>query len=196
MSATMVGWRQKKKKKKILAEMKCPKDVPQKTNFGPKYKLFKISYLEFFLWKYYFGHTQFLYSSTRSSGHDQSFFLFQIFEQKVSKPTKISEKDHSFYNKVLLKNTYSFYEPQLTWHWKRYVPATQPKTSLTLQIFQQTCFSFVPEKHFHCTISWKANVCIFVYISVRKCLFQRRSKILSGGEWGWGGVWVGVVVVM
>ena len=34
--------------------------------------------------------------------------------------------------------------------------------------------------------SWstlKGNVCIFLYISVRKFLFQRRSKILSGGRW-------------
>ena len=38
-------------------------------------------------------------------------------------------------------------------------------------------------------LSWstlKANVCIFLYISLRKILFQRCSKILSGdmGDWG------------
>ena len=35
-------------------------------------------------------------------------------------------------------------------------------------------------------LSWstlKANVCIFLYISLRKCLSQRRSKILSDGGW-------------
>ena len=35
-------------------------------------------------------------------------------------------------------------------------------------------------------LSWstlKPNVCIFLYISLRKCLFQRRSKILSDGGW-------------
>ena len=40
------------------------------------------------------------------------------------------------------------------------------------------------KKHLHCTISWrtlKANICIFLYIYVRKVLFQRRSKIISGG---------------
>ena len=47
------------------------------------------------------------------------------------------------------------------------------------------------KKHLHCTFldpqglySWntlKANVCIFLYISLRKVLFQRRSKIWSGG---------------
>ena len=37
--------------------------------------------------------------------------------------------------------------------------------------------------------SWrtlKANVCVFLYISVRKFLFQRRSKVLSDGD---GKVW-------
>ena len=36
---------------------------------------------------------------------------------------------------------------------------------------------------------FKANVCIFLYISVRMSLFQRHSKILSsggGGGLGWG----------
>ena len=40
--------------------------------------------------------------------------------------------------------------------------------------------------------SWsalKANICIFLYISVRKVLFQRRSKILYGGG-GLGGGWI------
>ena len=37
-------------------------------------------------------------------------------------------------------------------------------------------------------LSWstlKANVCIFLYTSLRKFLFQRLSKILSGGMGGW-----------
>ena len=43
----------------------------------------------------------------------RNFFIFlqtfqwtsEIFYQKVLKPTKTSKKDHSFYNKVLLKKT-------------------------------------------------------------------------------------------
>ena len=37
-------------------------------------------------------------------------------------------------------------------------------------------------------LSWstlKANICIFLHISLRKFLFQRLSKILSGGMGGW-----------
>ena len=43
----------------------------------------KISYLEFFFWKYYFGHTKFLYLSRRSSGYHQIFFNF-IFSSRKS----------------------------------------------------------------------------------------------------------------
>ena len=65
ISAIMAGRRQKIKKKQWL---KRPKAVPHNAKFGPKYELFKNSYLEFFFWKYYFGHTAFLYLSKRSSG--------------------------------------------------------------------------------------------------------------------------------
>ena len=84
------------------------------------------------------------------------FSYFRFSSRKSQSQQKLVKKDHTFYNKVLLKNTHSFYETQLTWHWKRYVPATQPKTFLTLQIFQQTCFRLVSKKkkHLHCTISW------------------------------------------
>ena len=95
------------------------------------------------------------------------------------KAKKISKKDHSVYNRVSLKKSHSLYEPQFTEHRKKYTLATQAKTLLTLQIFQQTCFWLVSEKKY-CTATfldaqklnsrsaWKANVFVFLYISVRK----------------------------
>ena len=53
--------------------------------------------------KYYFEYT---------SGHDQNFFIISYFLAESLKPTKASEKDHSFYDTVSLKNPSSFYEPQ------------------------------------------------------------------------------------
>ena len=49
-------------------------------------------------------------------------------------------KDHSFYSTVSLKKPHSFYKPQPTQRYKKYTPATQPKTLLNLQIFKQICF--------------------------------------------------------
>ena len=70
------------------------------------------------------------------------------FSGRVSKPTKTSNKDYPFYNTVSLKKHQSFYKPQLTQHYRKYTPATQPKTLLTLQIFQQICCWLVSDKTF------------------------------------------------
>ena len=80
--------------------------------------------------------------------------------------------------------------------------AKTPKTFFSLQIFRQTCFCLVSENTFaemvqyhfltpkNCSNSWntlKANVCIFLHISARKCLFQWSSKIWWAGAWVGGG---------
>ena len=72
--------------------------------------------------------------------------------------TKTSKKDHSFRNKVSFKKPRSFYEPRFTQHYKKYTPATQAKSLLTLQILQQKYFWLVSEKNIctapfalHCT---------------------------------------------
>ena len=73
MSATMVGQRQKIQKKNTSK--------------------FKISYLELFFWKYYYGHATLLYSSTRSNGHHQSFFLiFRFSSRKSQSQQKLAKK--------------------------------------------------------------------------------------------------------
>ena len=61
---------------------------------------------------------------------------------------------------------------------------------MTLQILKQSCFCLVSEKilhapfvdaqELHSSRTLKANVCIFLNVSLRKYLSQRRSKILSG----------------
>ena len=65
--------------------------------------IFEIVFLKILFHTY-----SFLYSLTRTSGH------YQIFKQKVAKPTKTSEKNHSFYNAVSPKKPHLFYEVQLT----------------------------------------------------------------------------------
>ena len=43
--------------------------------------------------KYYFGHTNFLYSSTRSSGHHQSFLNFRFIIRKSQNQQKLAITD-------------------------------------------------------------------------------------------------------
>ena len=68
---------------KMSASLK--KNTPKRS---PKKKWFKMSYLEFFSWKYYFGHTTFLCLSRRSSGHHQSFLLISGFLAESLKVNK------------------------------------------------------------------------------------------------------------
>ena len=46
--------------------------------------------------------------------------------------------------------------------------------------------SFLDAQELHSWRTLKASVCIFLYISLRKFLFQSRSKFLSGGRWDGG----------
>ena len=69
------------------------------------------------------------------------FGVYQLnsdFLLESLKANKNWQKNHSFYHTVSLKKLHSFYEPQLTQHYKKYTPATLPKT----------CFWLVSEKLF------------------------------------------------
>ena len=148
--------------------------------------IFGILFFKILFWAYNF----FILIHTSQRTSSEFFSNFRSSKQKVSKPAKASLKDHSFYNTVLLKKSHSFNEPHLTLK-ITCSRATQPKTFLTLQIFQQTYFRLVSNKktfalcHFlkpkNCI--QEVNVCLFLCISVRKFLFQRHSKILFGGGW-------------
>ena len=65
---------------------------PKNRNLDQNINDSKISYLEFFFWKYYFGHTRFLYLSRRSSRHHQSFFLISDFLAESLKANKNLQK--------------------------------------------------------------------------------------------------------
>ena len=144
--ATMVGWRGNILK---LYWLKLPKTVP-KNEIWTRNKWFKTSSLKF-------------------------IFSFQIFEQKVSKPTKTSKKDHPFCNAVLPKKPYSFCEPQLTQLSKNILPAAHPKTLQALQTFQQICFWLVSEKkHLHCTISRRPRTAFSKHLE-SKCLYIKKQ---------------------
>ena len=83
---TLKNWKEKHWLKRHEA-------VAEKTKFGPKYKSLKISYLKLFFWKYFFGHTTFLYLSFRSSGHHRVFFFnFRFFSRKSQSQQKLPKK--------------------------------------------------------------------------------------------------------
>ena len=76
------GWPTAKITKKHW--IKRPKAVPKIRNLDQNINDSKSSILNFLFWKYYFGHTRFLYLSRRSSGHHQRFFLISRFSSRKS----------------------------------------------------------------------------------------------------------------
>ena len=124
-------------------------------------------------------------------------FLFQNLKQKISKSIKTSQKDHSFYNTVSLKKPHSFYESQLFWNWK-WITCSQNTAKKLSQFtnFPANMFLFGVRKIICAApfldaqelLSWstlKANVCIFLRISLRKFFcFQDVAKFYLVTVWG------------
>ena len=138
--------------------------------------LFRFQAYNFFIFVYTFQWTL-----------SQFFLFFWFSSRKPQSQQKLAKTiTHSFAKKN------SFSESQLTWHWKLHAVVTQPKVFLTLQIFKSTFFlvsekntctaSFLDAQDLHSWRTLKTNLCIFFYISVRKVLFLRHSKTLSGLE--------------
>ena len=51
-----------------------------------------------------------------------------LVERLKAKANKTGQKGNSFYNTASLKNPHAFYKQQLTQHYRKYPPKTQPKT--------------------------------------------------------------------
>ena len=102
---------------------------------------------------------------------------------------KSSKKDYSFYDTVLLKNLTHFTNLNLFNIVKIMLPQHSQKPDFThfpanmllVGVRKNICTApFLDTQELHSQSTWKANICIFLHISVRKYLFQRRRKLLTG----------------
>ena len=110
-----------------------------------------MSCLEVFFSKYYFRHIKILYWFKCSSGH-QSFFNIRFSNRKSQRQQKLAKKVTNFTihfrSKVSLISRTSTH---LTL--KIRCSLNTAKALFDFEIFQQTCFCFVPEKNI-CTASF------------------------------------------
>ena len=107
------------------------------------------------------------------------YLLISDFLTESFKANKNWQKRHPFYN------TFSFKKPHLvSTHstiWKIYSRNTAENPLIDVR--KNICTApFLDVQELHSQSTWKPNVCISLYISVQKYLFQRRRKILSGGK--------------
>ena len=59
-----------------------------------------------------------------------------------------------------------------------------PTSMFLFSVRKNICTApFLDTQELHSWNTLRANVCIFLYISLRKFLFQRHSKVLPGGRW-------------
>ena len=98
--------------------------------------------MEFFSWKYYFGHTTFLYSSRRSSRHHQRtsselLFNFRLYSRKPQSQQKLAKKICN--STVSLKKSVIL-QTWTHWHLKYHALAVQPKIFLTFKHFPADMF--------------------------------------------------------
>ena len=121
-------------------------------------------------------------------------FNFRFSSRKSQSQQKLAKKITHFRIQFRSKNLTNFMNLDSLEIENNMLPQCRQKTFLTLKIFQLICFCLVSEKsictapfldsqELHSRSTLKANVCIFLYVSVRTFLFQRHSKILSDGGW-------------
>ena len=121
-------------------------------------------------------------------------FLFQVFWQKVSKPTKTSVKrppilQYSFAQKSsLILRTSTHLTVKIN------APETLPKTFHILQIFQQAYLSLVSEKTFalhhfltpkKCILEALERECLYIFVYLPRKIFIPKTQ--KGLIWCGGG---------
>ena len=112
------------------------------------------------------------------------FFNFRFSSRKSQSQQKLAKKITLF--TVSFKKPRSFYKPHsldidnssdicgfTNFLTKTFLLGVRKNISIA---------SFLDAQEVHSWRTLKANVCIFLHISWRKCLFQRRSEILSAGK--------------
>ena len=159
--------------------LKRPKAVHQNTKFEPKYKWFRISYLKLVFLKTFFracNTFQWTYSE---------FHLSRKCQSQQNLPKKITHFTIQFRSKNLTHFTnLNSFEIE-----NNMLPKHSQKTFSVYKFSSKHVSVWCKKKHLHCTISWrprttflKANICIFLYTSLRNfCFKDSRFYLLVWG---------------
>ena len=95
---------------------------------------------------------------------------FILFQQKVSEPTKTSEKDHLFYNTVCSKNFTHFTNLNSLHIENNMLPKNCQKPFSLYNFFSKHVSVSCQKKHLHCTICCWPRAAFLKY-SESKCLY-------------------------
>ena len=150
---------------------KRPKPVQEKKKkFGLKYKLFKMSYLDFCFWKYYFGHTMYLYLSRRSSWHHHSFFNFKFSSRKSLSQQKLAKKIAHFTIQFRSKNLTHLTNLNSLDIENKIQPQRSQKTFWLYKFSTKHVSVWCQKQYLHCTIFWCPRPAVLKHLE-GKCLY-------------------------
>ena len=150
--------------------------------------------MEFFFWKYFLGMQLFYICPHVPVDIIRVFFYFRFSNRKSQSQQKLAKKITHCTIQLHAKNlTYFFWTPThlilkaICSHnaAKTFDFTTFPANMFLFGVIKDICTTvFLDAQEPHSWSNLKPNVCIFPYISVKTCLFQRRSKILLLGlDW-------------
>ena len=182
MSITMVGWWQKKKNKKKNALKQSPKKGNLDQNINDLKSDIVIPFLKILFRRY----TTFLYSSTRSIRHHQSLFYFKFSSRKSQNQQKLAKKITHFTIKFRSKNLTHFRNLNSFDIENNMLPkhSQKPFSGFLANMFlfgvtKNICSApFLDTQKLNSWRTLKANVCLFLYIYVRKFYLVR----MGGGR--------------
>ena len=127
------------------------------------------------------------------------FLNFRFSSRKYQSPQKLAKMFTYFTIQFHSKNLTHFTNLNSLDIESNILPQHSQKTFWLYKYSSKHISVWCQKKHLHCTISWlqethswstlKENVCVFLYISVKRFLFQRRRRILSA-SCGLGGGWI------
>ena len=141
--------------------------------------IFGILFLKILFWAYNF----FIFAQTFQRTSSEFLFNFRFSSRK----SQSQQKQHSFARKTLLIlriSTHLTLKIICSRNTARNLSDFKdfPADMFLLGVRENICTAiFLDAQELHFWSAFKANVCIVLYISVRKFLFQSSSNILSNG---------------
>ena len=166
---------------------KRPKAVSKKCRFGPKYKWFKnlifgILFLKILFWAY----KVFIFVQTLQWISSEFFLITDFLAENLKANKNLQKRSHVLQYSFAQKLHY--YTNINSLDIENNMPPQHNQEPFWLYKFSANMFTapFLDAQELHSWGTLKANACIFLYISLRKFLSHRRSKVLSGKGWDGG----------
>ena len=133
----------------------------------------------------------FIFGQTFQWTLSKFFFNFRFSSRKSQSQQKLAKKITHFTTQFRSKNLFHFTNLNSLETENKMLPELSQKPIWLYKFSSKLVSVWCQKKYLHCTISWRPRTAffkhfeskclLFLYISIRRFLFQRRSTVLSDG---------------